>query len=58
MDHQILENRIVIKKIFFKTYETFNQDIKIKLYHNNIIQTSEILWGYITVKYFIPRIFL
>lgn len=46
MDHQILENRIVIKKIFFKTYETFNQDIKIKLYHNNIIQTSEILWDY------------
>ena len=44
-----MENRLVIKRIqLFKNYDTFNQDIKIKLYHNNTSQTSDIFWDYVS----------
>ena len=39
-----MENRIVIKKINF--FEQLNRDIKIKLYHNNISQISDVIWEY------------
>ena len=42
-----MENRLVIKKIdFISSFDVYKQDIKIKLYHNNISLTSEILWDY------------
>lgn len=43
-----MENRLIIKKIqFIKQLDIFNQDIKIKLYHNEISQISEIFWDYL-----------
>ena len=42
-----MENRLVIKKIdFISSFDVYKQDIKIKLYHNNISLTSEIFWDY------------
>jgi len=40
-----MQNRIIIKQIKFENNKNF-KNIKIKLYHNNIIQTSDILWNY------------
>jgi len=39
-----MENRIVIKKINF--FEQLTRDIKIKLYHNKILQVSDVIWEY------------
>jgi len=42
-----MENRLVVKKIqFILSLDIFKQDIKIKLYHDNIFLTSEIFWDY------------
>lgn len=42
-----MENRLVIKKIdFISSFDIYKQDIKIKLYHNNIILISNIFWDY------------
>jgi hypothetical protein len=42
-----MENRLIIKKIqFISSLDVFKQDIKIKLYHDNITLTSEIFWDY------------
>lgn len=42
-----MENRLIIKKITFnKTNDSYKQDIKIKLYHSDFIQTSDIFWDY------------
>ena len=42
-----MENRLVIKKIdFISSFDIYKQDIKIKLYHNNIILLSNIFWDY------------